>query len=57
MSVCRRVGAAVTCSTNWWAFSGSRCTVVWAGYEDTNDAERFGRRSDDAGSRWTARWS
>ena len=29
MNVCRRVGAAVTCSTDWWAFSGSRCTVVW----------------------------
>ena len=29
MSVCRRVGAVVTCSTDWWAFSGSRCTVVW----------------------------
>ena len=28
-----------------------------AGYEDTNDAERLARRSDDAGSRWTARWS
>ena len=27
MSVCRRVGAV--CSTDWWAFSGSRCTVVW----------------------------
>ena len=34
-------GAVVTCSTDWWAFSGSRCTVVWAGYEDTNDAERL----------------
>ena len=29
MSVCMRVGAVVTCSTDWWAFSGSRCTVVW----------------------------
>ena len=29
MNVCRRVGAVVTCSTDWWAFSGSRCTVVW----------------------------
>ena len=29
MSVCRRVRAVVTCSTDWWAFSGSRCTVVW----------------------------
>ena len=29
MKVCRRVGAGVTCSTDWWAFSGSRCTVVW----------------------------
>ena len=29
MSICRRVGAVVTCSTDWWAFSGSRCTVVW----------------------------
>ena len=29
MNVCRRVGAGVTCSTDWWAFSGSRCTVVW----------------------------
>ena len=27
--ICRRVGAVVTCSTDWWAFSGSRCTVVW----------------------------
>ena len=27
--VYRRVGAVVTCSTDWWAFSGSRCTVVW----------------------------
>ena len=25
----QRVGAVVTCSTDWWAFSGSRCTVVW----------------------------
>ena len=24
----QRVGAVVTCSTDWWAFSGSRCTVV-----------------------------
>ena len=23
------VGAVVTCNTDWWAFSGSRCTVVW----------------------------
>ena len=29
MNVCRRVGAVVTCSTDWGAFSGSRCTVVW----------------------------
>ena len=38
MSVCRRVGAVVTCST-WWAFSGSHRSL--AGYEDTNDAERL----------------
>ena len=41
MSVCRRLGAVGTCSTDWWAFSGSRYTVVLAGYEDTNDAERL----------------
>ena len=41
MSVCRRVGAVVTFSTDWWACSGSRCTVVWQDYEDTNDAERL----------------
>ena len=29
-SVClQESGAVVTCSTDWWAFSGSRCTVVW----------------------------
>ena len=41
MSVCRRVGAVVTCSTDWWAFSGSRLYSRLAGYEDTNDAERL----------------
>ena len=25
----RRVGAVVTCSTDWWAFSDSQCTLVW----------------------------
>ena len=41
MSVCRRVGAVVTCSTDWWAFSGSRCTVAWQATRIPNDAERL----------------
>ena len=41
MSVCRRVGAVVTFSTDWWACSGQSVYSRLAGYEDTNDAERL----------------
>ena len=49
-TACRRVGAVVTCSTDWWAFSGVGAYSRLAGYEDTNDAERLAGSDDGVSS-------
>ena len=53
MNVCRRVGAVVTCSTDWWAFSGSRCTVVWRATRIPTMPERLADDPTMRVSRWT----